>query len=598
MSKARKPLERKTGVFAPLFSVHSARSAGVGDFEDLKRVVDWCALTGQSIIQLLPMNDRLTSVYAPSSLFALEPQYIAMERLIGVDQHVAEFAAAAIRRHYPAGQGYVDYAVKGEKLRWLYELYAAIEDPLPQAYYTFVLEQEEWLHEYALYKTIKREHSEDRWETWDEPLRDRHPAALADFERKHAKKIRFFKWLQWQLFEQFREAKAYAESRNVSLMGDFFYIVMSDSVDTWASRDMFQLDRCPGLPPEPGSPRGQRWDDQPVYNWKRMQEDGYRFLTRRVAYQENFFHILRIDHISSFFRVWSIPTNEPWETLGLNGRYEPSTYSEWEEQGRAMLAAMQLGTSMALCAENLGPFTTFFTPAVRDLGIPIINFQRWEKDYDGTCKFKALKDYDELTMITLSNHDTSCWTDWWENEAGTVEESWFREYCGYLDLHYETVRDKLFNLERSAIGKLRWRDDVDTVDVMLERIQRHAFQVAGLIHRYYCTFQEREQLVNEVLAGIAEPSETDSRRMLQAAMIGAMRSNAVFCAHSIIDWLAVLGLVEKEAAAEMRISRPGIADVKDWSLTIPIPLEKLLEEAVVAEAKQIVEAGQVSKVER
>ncbi|MFC5700637.1 4-alpha-glucanotransferase [Cohnella faecalis] len=590
MMMRREAHRKRAGAFVPLFSVYSARSAGVGDFEDLKLAVDWCERTGQTILQLLPMNDNIASVFAPTSLFALDPEHVAIDRLVGVREDWRETAAAELRQAFPTGKGFVDYGVKMAKVTALRGLFERIGGDCPDPRFLgFLQKQRYWLHDYALFMAIKQVLFPGRWDEWGEPFRNRDPEALDAFAQENFNEIQFHKWVQWQLYEQLSEAKRYADSKNVQLMGDYFYIAMSDSADTWSNRELFRLDCCSGLPSEPSSPKGQRWDDQPVYDWSRIKADDYRLVKHRLAYYENFYHMLRIDHPAAFFRTWCIPFEEPWENQGQNGFFYPSDFEEWEEQGTGILRTILSNTKLTLCAENLGPFTTFFTPEVRGLGIPIINFQRWEKDYGNTYRFTDPKQYDYLTAIVLSTHDTSCWADWWDNEAGTVDTGWFRSYCGYLDFKYETVKDKLFDPARSDENKLRWRSDVDTVEKMLRGVDRHAFQVEGLVKEYRSTYGEKEQLLE--MMGLDSSSRYKAgREVLPAAMASALRSNAVYCIHSIIDWLVVLGYAEGNYA-DLRFNRPGDGYARNWSLTLPLSLEELLEDRLVGPVKEVVDDG-------
>ena len=71
------------GTAIPVFSLRSEDDFGVGEFYDLKKMVDWAASTGQSILQLLPINDTTmlhtwqdSYPYNPNSTFALHPQFV------------------------------------------------------------------------------------------------------------------------------------------------------------------------------------------------------------------------------------------------------------------------------------------------------------------------------------------------------------------------------------------------------------------------------------------------------------------------------------------------------------------------------------------
>ncbi|RYG32260.1 MAG: 4-alpha-glucanotransferase, partial [Chitinophagaceae bacterium] len=74
------------GVSIPVFSLRSKKSFGVGEFTDLKLLVDWANETNLKLIQILPVNDTTAThtwvdsyPYAAISAFALHPLYINLE---------------------------------------------------------------------------------------------------------------------------------------------------------------------------------------------------------------------------------------------------------------------------------------------------------------------------------------------------------------------------------------------------------------------------------------------------------------------------------------------------------------------------------------
>ncbi|WP_297425214.1 4-alpha-glucanotransferase [Clostridium sp.] len=585
MPNNKQNLTKSTGVLIPLFSLYSNRSVGIGDFEDLKLAVDWCEKTGNKILQLLPMNDSYNSIYAPFSLFALDSVYIALDRLIGVPMELISAEIEEMKELYPAGKRYVDYAVKVAKMELLYKTFCKLSPIDDEEFISFQSENIYWLQDYALFMTLKQEYSFEKWEEWDETYRDRESIVLEAFCEKHNSKVMFYKWLQWQLYMQFAQVKEYANSKNVEIMGDLFYMVRRDSADTWAKREYFMMNYVTGLPPEPSHEKGQRWGEQAVYNWDKIMDDDLEFVKKRLKYNEHFYNIIRLDHTPAFFRVWCIHKSEHWEKMGMNGFFYPSTYEEWEVRGRKILTTITESTNMALCAENLGPFTTFFTPVVRELGIPIINFQRWEKDWDNTHEYIKPKDYDFHTMIAISNHDTSNFADWWENEAGTVEASWFKSYCYYLNFDYDKIVPQLFEESKLNEKRLKWRMDINTVGELLKRVCRHEWQIEGLVKEYKNTFGEKEKLW-EIMGLDGHVRERCDKEIITSAIKSVVFSNAVFCIDSIIDYLIAVGVVKQDYHM-YRFNRPGVLDARDWSLVLPISLEELLNENICNQIQEI-----------
>ncbi|MFH0764004.1 MAG: 4-alpha-glucanotransferase, partial [Candidatus Omnitrophota bacterium] len=273
---------RRAGVLAPLFSVYSKNSFGIGDFRDLKLLIDWCGSAGLSILQLLPMNEVGPTFcpYDALSSFALEQAYISIDSKKG---------------HPPKG-GRVDYAVKEEKLDELWNLYLKDKQSESKDFKEFIKSNSYWIEDFALFKVLRKHHGGRPWYEWDDCYKNRDPERLKDFKKKHSGRISFQAWLQWVAFNQFKKAKAYAASKNIKICGDLPILISRDSADVWAHPEYFKLDFAAGAPPDMYCAKGQRWG-VPTYNWEKIAGDGYRYLKEKFAFAENFYDILRVDHV-------------------------------------------------------------------------------------------------------------------------------------------------------------------------------------------------------------------------------------------------------------------------------------------------------------
>ncbi|MWC28114.1 4-alpha-glucanotransferase [Paenibacillus sp. MMS18-CY102] len=582
--------EQRVGVLMPLSSLYSSRSAGIGDFEDLKLAADWCARTGHTILQLLPLNDYYHSPYSTFSLFALDPMYTALDRLIGVPPSELKAEIKAIRSRFPTGLGCIDYDIKQAKLDLLYAVFSrlGLGDAVDhKAYRDFAAENSDWLDGYALYTALKYDYSPDSWENWEPAYRDAVPAALGAFALANETRVQFIKWLQWQLYEQLKAAKQYANSLGVHLMGDLFYIVSRDSADVWKRRECFWLDLVPGLPPEPAHMQGQRWGDQPVYHWDTVTEAG-GLMERRLQYCEHFYNIARLDTVSALFKMWYIPRTAPDELQGVPGFYYPDSSGDFSQRGREALAKLQGFTRMLLCAENLSPACLSYTPVIRALGVPPINFQRWDKDWDVRHDFIPPSELDPVTIFTLSNHDTSLWADWWEREAGTIDASKLEGFCQQHQLDVTRIRHRLFDAKRSSAGKLRWRDTVSTPKKLAELAGLPIERIGDFIHEYRNSYGEKEKLWAQMKLHGPMREKAD-REIVQKAIELIISSNAVWSIVSMLDYLCMLEIIGGDYD-NYRLNRPGTERGRNWTLALPIPLEALLEEKHCSQIQQIIGA--------
>ncbi len=308
--------KRRAGVLIPLFAAHSKNSFGIGDLGDLKLIIDWAKLTGNSIIQLLPMNElgALFCPYDALSSFALEPAYISLN----------DFEALRKIKPAPAtaDNNYVDYSVKKEKLQLLWDVYLAQAISEALDFEEFQRGNSYWLLDFALFKALKDYHQGKPWYEWEQGFKYRQPEALREFQQDNIEKITFQMWLQWVLFKQFKAAKDYAVKNNIFLKGDLPVLVSRDSADVWSHLEFFKLDFAAGAPPDMYAALGQRWG-MPTYNWAAIARDNYRYIKEKLKYAQEFYNILRIDHVVGLFRIWSIPYEDNEENQGLNGKFDP-----------------------------------------------------------------------------------------------------------------------------------------------------------------------------------------------------------------------------------------------------------------------------------
>jgi 4-alpha-glucanotransferase len=296
-----------------------------------------------------------------------------------------------------------------------------------------------------------------------------------------------------------------------------------------------------------------------------------------------------VDHVVGLFRIWSIPYNEPLDNQGLNGVFDPAEDSKWSGQGRKILNVMREAASMQLCAEDLGIIPNACPEALKELNIPGNDVQRWVKDWNNRHDFLPPNEYRELSVAMLSTHDTTNWPAWWDYEAGTVDEALFIRKCSdNRNIGFDNVKDKLFDPARSKHGRLRWREDVDSVDKLLAFLGKSREESGDFIDLYLNTFQEKEKLwVKLGLSGAMR--EKCDKDIMRKAMKLTLDSSAVFCVNTIFDYLYLADILKGDPY-QYRINTPGTISEKNWSLTIPLSLEELIEHKVTKEIRKLVES--------
>jgi 4-alpha-glucanotransferase len=584
-------MRKRAGLLSGLFSVYSQESIGIGDFRDLKLLVDFSCRCGLSILQLLPMNEvgALFCPYESQSSFALEPMYLSLRDLVAGQESRFGPALEKLKQAFPAGRPHLDYRIKAEKLKLLKEIYLEIgsrdEKPLEE----FRKCQAYWLEDFALYKALKAFHSGQAWYLWPQGLKERDKNSLKLFVNEHRQEIGFQRWLQLKLCQQFSSVKDYCLRQGVLLMGDLPLLVSRDSADVWQHPEFFKLEFAAGAPPDMYCAQGQRWG-MPTYNWEAIAADNFRYLKEKLGYARTFYDILRIDHVVGLFRIWSIPYNEPLENQGLNGFFDPAEESKWQPQAERILRVMLEAGDMLLCAEDLGVIPRICPQTLKQLGIPGNDVQRWSKGWDTTHDFLSPADYRWLSVTMLSTHDTTNFAAWWLDEAGTVDEALFIRKCCQYDLDYQRLKPDLFNLRLSRRGRLRWLEKISSPEQLAGVLGRKTDELRDIINLYLNSYGEKNKFWR--WAGLkGRFGEGFDQRLLLAALRMNLDSAGIFSIQTMIDWLFPYS-VFNGPAFQQRINTPGSISPDNWSLTIPLKLEDLLRHPLSKQVRELVVSAQ------
>jgi 4-alpha-glucanotransferase len=244
----------------------------------------------------------------------------------------------------------------------------------------------------------------------------------------------------------------------VYIMGDLPFLVSKESADVWSHRDYFMLEFSAGAPPDMYFALGQKWG-MPPYNWNKISEDGFAYLAEKLKYSENFYDMYRIDHFVGLFRVWVSPRDEELQK-SVVGTYLPKEEYMWEQHGRKIIDVMVRSTEMLPCAEDLGTVPGCSYHVLNEYGIPGIDFQRYCKE---NFRFKQPGEYRINSAAVISTHDSSFWINWWQFEAGTIDEKLFELQCEKSGIdygHYRYAKSILFNSRLSRHGRLYWNNSI------------------------------------------------------------------------------------------------------------------------------------------
>lgn len=331
---------RVAGMVVPVFSLRSRLSYGVGDFGDLRRMVDWAVATGMKVIQTLPVNDTTKTrdwadsyPYNAISIYALHPHYIDIEAA-GSLKDKARMTAYHRQRQELNALSYSDYeAVDRVKTAYMRELYAEQGRTVTSTagFKAFVDTNRHWLLPYAAFCSLRDRFGTACYKDWPEhSVYDENK--IVEYCRDNTEAITYTYYIQYLLHVQLKAAGDYARSCGVVLKGDIPIGICRDSVEAWMQPQYFNLDSQTGAPPDAFSSNGQNWGF-PTYNWTAMMSDGCKWWRSRFAHMDCYFDAFRIDHVLGFFRIWEIPADAVHGLLGHFYPALPLTVGEIEYYG-------------------------------------------------------------------------------------------------------------------------------------------------------------------------------------------------------------------------------------------------------------------------
>ena len=319
------------GVSVPVFSLRSKNSFGVGEFTDLKLLVDWAKKTGLKLVQILPVNDTTAThswvdsyPYAAISAFALHPLYLNLSKLADAANLplVAELEDERIRLNK---LDTVDYeTVTNLKWKLIQKLYPLQKDKTftSSTYIEYFENNRHWLTPYAAFCYLKEKHGSADFSKW--PAYNIYNAeevrSLIQEDAEVRDAIGLYYFVQYHLHLQLKEARDHAHANGIIIKGDIPIGVYRYGADAWQQPDLYHMDMQAGAPPDDFAITGQNWSF-PTYNWEKMKRDGFAWWRQRFEQMSYYFDSFRIDHILGFFRIWSIP----YESVeGIMGHFEPS----------------------------------------------------------------------------------------------------------------------------------------------------------------------------------------------------------------------------------------------------------------------------------
>lgn len=438
---------RKSGILLPISSLPSAY--GIGSFsKEAYEFVDFLKAAGQKLWQILPLGPTGygDSPYQSFSTFAGNPYYIDLEKLIEEGLLTREEAASCDFGSHPE---YVDYEKiylsRFKVLRKAFERFRCMPRP---AYNEFLRGNTDWLEDYALYMAVKNDFDGKGWLEWDEDIRLRTDRSVSLYQEKLKDEIEFFKFQQYEFHRQWMDLKTYANDRGIHIVGDIPIYVALDSADTWAGKELFQLDEngipsaVAGCPPDAFSATGQLWGN-PLYRWDYHKSTHYQWWLKRLRHCFELYDVVRIDHFRGFDEYYAIPYG-----------HKTAEFGQWEKgPGCDLFDAMKhaLGEK-AVIAEDLGFLTDSVIEMVKHTGFPGMKILQFAFNPSETSDYLP-HNYSRNCVVYTGTHDNDTTKSWYH----TLDEA-SRDFADrYLNLSdsshaaYAFIRAALSSVADTAI---------------------------------------------------------------------------------------------------------------------------------------------------
>ncbi len=440
---------------------------GIGDLGPCAyEFADFLAAAGQKLWQVLPLHPTGygDSPYQCFSAFAGNPLLLSFERL--QEQGILQKSDLADAPRFP--DDYIDYGAvivfKFQILRRAADVFFADGSRAEQAEFEqFCKGATSWLDDYALFMAAKDVAQGVVWTSWDEAIRQREPAALAEWSSRLEPVVRAFKYWQFEFFRQWESLRAYCRQRGIRFMGDMPIYVAHDSADVWANPHLFQLneDGLPavmsGVPPDYFSATGQLWGN-PIYRWDVLAADGYEWWIERFRAALKWFDMVRLDHFRGFEAYWEVPGDD---TTAMRGRWVKGP-------GEDFLRALQQAIGeLPIVAENLGVITPPVEKLRHDFGLPGMSLLQFAFGKDPQGPSFRPHNYTRDLVAYTGGHDNDTTVGWWLGGAGDStrtaedvreEHDFARNYLGLdndSNIRWAMIRAVLASVADTAIVPLQ-----------------------------------------------------------------------------------------------------------------------------------------------
>ncbi len=420
-------------------------NCGIGKMgKEARKFADFLRSADQKYWQILPLSPTGygDSPYQSFSTRAGNPYFIDLETL-----EKEGLLKPEDYKNEPFGDNprYINYGM----------LYSAIFPVLRKAYSKFkpgqdykdfIQKNADWVNDFALFAAIKDKKGGAPWYDWEDDLRLAKPEALKKAEAELKDDVGFYLFLQYEFYRQWFELKKYVNSLGIEIIGDMPIYCAYDSVECWKNPELFEFDGSKrpkfvaGCPPDPYAAEGQLWGN-PIYNWKGMEQNGYKWWIDRIAFATEIYDVLRIDHFRGFAGYYSVPGGDKNAVNGF-----------WREGPRMKLfnsTNYWLGPKKII-AEDLGFITQDVVQLLKDTGYPGMKVLQFGFDPSCDSPYMPCNFEDKRCVVYTSTHDSDTAKGWAEKLSGS-ELRLTLDYCGVKSK--EEIPEAMLRIAWSSVAE-------------------------------------------------------------------------------------------------------------------------------------------------
>ena len=462
------------GYTAQLYSLTSKTNWGIGDFTDLRTLVDKSSDQQAATIGLNPLhplyqrNPAHRSPYSPSSRCFLNPLYIDVTKAPNFDHCESaqlKVNSKAFKQDIANVNSckLVDYPavakLKYEITELLFEDFCLDTDDIYKeinaSFESFKISQGEDLYRFATFDALYEhfnlaDENVYGWTGWPKEFQNPKSEDVKKFQHSHAKRIEYFCFLQWIAHEQLSGVTQHTIDKGmaIGLYLDLAVGCDGSGFDVWSDKEVYVAGASIGAPPDDMNALGQNWGLTPI-NPVALQKQGYQPLVKALRSNMQYAGALRIDHILGLMRQY-------WVAPGMKANEGVYISFPWDDILR-IIALESRRNNCVVIGEDLGNVPEGFSETIQNCGLlsfKVLFFERWESGL-----FKRPENFPKQSIVTIATHDTATLSGWWLGRD--------LEWRQQLNLY---PNDEAGNADRNARASERENliaalDDLDVVDM-------------------------------------------------------------------------------------------------------------------------------------